>query len=598
MKNIFFIEFAKDVSLINKYFEQDDILIALSAEAASELDQRKIKYKTLQENYYSHKDYIKIVKDLEEQLIEIINNFDYALENFDEKFKKTNIKPFYRFIYFFKFLFDSIRVKIFELNNLFQMEEINKVKFFKVYNEPINQFYHYFDSDSIYQLLLKDMSKKYKFRIVEIEVGNKTVKKASLKSFIIKYIRLLKIKNNISLRGIIEKNNKSLLSVNCLEFENVENVFIENGWTVKHFPKINTIDKKDKIFAKHFLEEISKDKTIIGAFEFQEFNFFELIKNRVNYFSQDLNSILKYYNKLNSYMEKNKFDIVFFHTLTPFKPEGVLLPLICQNKKIPYVCWTHGAAGNNKTLSGYKFSDHLFGQHYFVYGEVYRKLLNEFHSNFKLITHTIGSAILNKRYLNYKAPNNKRKIITVVVGPTANKNLHHLFDDKYYRFDYYFPLKKVLEVLSKYSKKYKIIIRLHNDDKQKYIINNILKLYNVQDIELMDTKEISFDKVVKFSDLFINFWLSTTFYEQCFSHADIFMLNESDLTRQTKETLTNRAYYFENFDSFTKNLNKYLDEGIFYKKSKDKSFLINNLDWERRNSISKNALNIVENILR
>ena len=114
----------------------------------------------------------------------------------------------------------------------------------------------------------------------------------------------------------------------------------------------------------------------------------------------------------------------------------------------------------------------------------------------------------------------------------------------------------------------------------------------------MDTKEISFDKVVKFSDLFINFWLSTTFYEQCFSHADIFMLNESDLTRQTKETLTNRAYYFENFDSFTKNLNKYLDEGIFYKKSKDKSFLINNLDWERRNSISKNALNIVENILR
>ncbi|SVE15483.1 uncharacterized protein METZ01_LOCUS468337, partial [marine metagenome] len=61
MKNIFFVEFIEHVSLIDNYIEKDDIIIALSPEAASELDYRKIPYKRLQGDYYSHKEYIEIV---------------------------------------------------------------------------------------------------------------------------------------------------------------------------------------------------------------------------------------------------------------------------------------------------------------------------------------------------------------------------------------------------------------------------------------------------------------------------------------------------------------------------------------------------------
>ena len=72
MKNIFFVEFIKHVSLIDNYIEKDDIIIALSPEAASELDYRKIPYKRLQGDYYSHKEYIEIVPFLENQLFETI----------------------------------------------------------------------------------------------------------------------------------------------------------------------------------------------------------------------------------------------------------------------------------------------------------------------------------------------------------------------------------------------------------------------------------------------------------------------------------------------------------------------------------------------
>jgi hypothetical protein len=54
LKNIFFIEFVEHVIFINDFLEEEDIIIALSPEVASELDRKKISYKTLQEEYYLH----------------------------------------------------------------------------------------------------------------------------------------------------------------------------------------------------------------------------------------------------------------------------------------------------------------------------------------------------------------------------------------------------------------------------------------------------------------------------------------------------------------------------------------------------------------
>ena len=109
--------------------EKEDIIIALSPEVASELDYRKIPYKRLQDDYYSHQEYMEIVPFLEQQLFEIVNRLDLEVEKLNSDYKSTKIKPFYRFIYFFRFLFDSIRVKIFELNNLFSKENIQRVNF-------------------------------------------------------------------------------------------------------------------------------------------------------------------------------------------------------------------------------------------------------------------------------------------------------------------------------------------------------------------------------------------------------------------------------------------------------------------------------------
>jgi hypothetical protein len=595
-KNIFFVEFIENVESIDKFYEKNDIIIALSPEVASELDLKNIPYKTLQEDYYSHKDYVLIIDKLEKQLFKIIEKLDFELEKFDNNFELAKIKPFYRHIYFFKFIFDNIRVKIFELDSLFKKEHINKIKYFEVKNQPIINFYEFSDSESIYQKLLVPMSKNYNYTLNPIKLNqNVNIPIKSYSTLIKNFLRPIK-KSLVNIKFRPIKKSKKILSVNCREIESVGDYFAKEGWQIYPFTiKHNT--KVDEKFSKLFMGKLAVNKIILNEFSFLDIEFFNLIKNRIEFFCNSLISILDHYYSLDNYINKNNFNIVFFETLTPFKVENVLLPLICKNRKIPYVCWMHGGAGNNKTLNGYKFSDHIFGSHYFIYGEQYKDLIHKYNSKFKLIPHVTGSPLIIKRYANYIAPKNKKKVVTIVTGPTGNRNIYHLFDDPNYRFDYYFPLKAAIKIAAKYKNKYRVIIRLHDNKSQRDLINNLLKKNNAQHIELIDTKAMPFKKIVSISDLFINFIVSTTFYEECISNADIFIYDNSDLTNKTKKIINNRSFWFNNIKTFSNDLNKYLEDGIFHQKSNDNSFLNDNFNWNRKSEIAQNTYNTVKNIV-
>ena len=130
------------------------------------------------------------------------------------------------------------------------------------------------------------------------------------------------------------------------------------------------------------------------------------------------------------------------------------------------------------------------------------------------------------------------------------------------------------------------------------MLNNLLKSNNAQDIEIMETKFIAFEKIVNFSDLFINFWVSTTFYEECFSTADIFLFDQSDLTEQAKKSIIKRAFWFDNLEDYTKSLTRYLEDGLFYQKSNDRIFLQKYIDWNRRDQIAQNTLKIIKEITK
>ena len=83
-----------------------------------------------------------------------------------------------------------------------------------------------------------------------------------------------------------------------------------------------------------------------------------------------------------------------------------------------------------------------------------------------------------KKYSTRINPKNKKKIVTIVTGPCGNRNKHHLFDSPHYRFDYYFPLKAVIENISKFKDKYRIIIRAQNIKSLRDMLNNLLKSNN------------------------------------------------------------------------------------------------------------------------
>ena len=156
----------------------------------------------------------------------------------------------------------------------------------------------------------------------------------------------------------------------------------------------------------------------------------------------------------------------------------------------------------------------------------------------------------------------------------------------------------MIECVSKFQHKYRIIIRSHNIESQKIVLNNLLKINNAFNIELVDTRSSTFERIVNISDVFINFWVSTTFYEECMSKSDIFVFDDSDLTNETKGIINNRAFWFDDLQDCTKSITKYLEDGLFYQKCDDETFLQKYMDWDKKDQIPKHSLNIIEDIAR
>ena len=93
-------------------------------------------------------------------------------------------------------------------------------------------------------------------------------------------------------------------------------------------------------------------------------------------------------------------------------------------------------------------------------------------------------------------------------------------------------------------------------------------------------------------------WISTTFFEALYFDADIFVIEEDIFEKAFEQKLRNEIFYFENTDKFKFNLEKYLEEGHFYKYKKNlsKKYLLNFDNLNNRDKLLNEALdNISKN---
>ena len=148
------------------------------------------------------------------------------------------------------------------------------------------------------------------------------------------------------------------------------------------------------------------------------------------------------------------------------------------------------------------------------------------------------------------------------MGPWHTNRQYMAVNNQYHRFSYWEPIKEIIKLLINYKNKYHIIIRTSGNKAQKNSVKNILKKSNsLSSFEISDSScGEPFKDIVMKTDIFINTWCSTTFWEECLTNADIFLFESGDLTDRAKENISGRAFLYDNMEEFLEGLSGYLDK--------------------------------------
>lgn len=609
MVTIFFIEFIEDIESFLKHRDSSDIVIALRPEVSAELDILKVSHKSLRTDYYAHEDYMANANESKYYIKPLLSAMDEELWIHDPEYRNCNIRPFEMFIYLFKFPFGLLRSEMFELDNLFNKENVNKVKLIKHNTQTICSDLSFYDDESVYEKLVCLMQQKYRYDISAIDSKHndkndlaRGCKSRSGKDiYFVKQVKeLIKMFLRFKARSLNKKGN--ILSVDCDELLVIRQELISLGWSIHQFSDsifdVNPVPSKGSKYIG-LVSRFEKNKELMKSFEFLGVNFFGMIKSRLEYFCQNLGVTLKKYRILSDYMNRNNFDVVFFTTHAPFNVQNVMLPLICRERGIPYVCWMHGGYGANYKTAGYELSDYAFGQHYFVYGEEVKKSIDSCYSEYNLLTHVAGSPKIFKRYQDYTSPKNIRKVITFIGSVWSTNYLHPDVDSPSSRFSYWPLSKAILELLIQYRHIYRIIIRPRSYcSSQIETFRRFLKYHNAEEVDMISGYEKPFKEIVEDTDLFIAQNVSTTFWEASLSHADIFLMDDSDLTEAARKIVAKRAFLYTDLPEFIQGLRQYLDKDVFYQKSNDKTFLKSYMDFDRKDHPAEHVSQIIEGIIR
>ena len=612
MSDIFFLEFREDIPVFLEHRDPDDLVVAVRPEVAAELDIQGISYKCLQTDYYTHKEYMSNSLENNDRLMSILNSLDDSLWRTDRQFRDIELRPFQMFAQFFKISLQCLWSKVFELDKFFSKESVINVKIIKHPAKPVRDSLYFFDDESVYEKLLYLMRSRYKYEVKAI--GNNSPvgdDKVGFSDDVLNIPRQIRAHIIRQIKGLLKKSSRSehassemrgtILSVNCGELSYIEQELNNYGWSIDAFPG-GILDMRLSYMGEYaeLIDNFQRDKELVSKFNYLDFDCFGIFKSRLEYFCRNLGRILRNYRILSDYIGRRGFDIVFFSTHTPHEMQNVLLPFICRKYNIPYVCWMHGGYGANRVVHGYDITDYKFGQHYFVYGEGVKQLIDGDYSQYGLQTHVVGSPMIARRYRDYNAVLNGKKTITLVLPPWSTNRQYLEIDTPYSRFSYWEPIKASLELLVKYRDKYRIIIRGASSKAKPQLdtLTKFLKWHNAPEIKVSTADKMSFKAVVGLTDLFINFWVSTTFWEESFTKADIFLMDNSDLTEEARKTIPTRAFWYEDLAEFIKGLKEYLDRGVFYHKNNNQTFLKDYMDYDRRDHIATNVSETIEEIIK
>ena len=619
---VIFIEYYWQVEEILKNKEKfiNDIIISLFHETSYLLMSKKIRYFETDE-FCKHNELWTKYKDITINSLNIAKVLDETLWEIDGRFRKLKWNFFDDYHYVLKVSHDQL---YYYSELIYQV--INKYNPSEIWVADAAEIK--IDSDC----LISQNTSIFKFLLTSIESKNKKLKINYMKVINEKKIQYTNnyrdyfIKSSFNRLNKITKKLKNFIhKINFLfycYFSKPRYISVGSD-EISIFKKFYPKDSNK--FISYKCENLNDNKLKKNWIFFEEFikrlknntNFVELITHRGISSELIFHKILlkltkrldffftEYYN-LKKTVENLKPSSVIFQTTAPFYSPNIVFRKICKDLKIPFVSWIHGGTGLTNSLNIYDVTDYRLSKNIISWGiylkEVFKDstcILNQLNLQTGIEVFPVGSVRLDYAYKKHLIKKNTLKkskpVITFVAGHHQRKNQYYFgYNNKrnLWLEDY-----NVLKLLQKYQDRYEIIFKDYPTAGSPNLWKKALKDINANNI-LYVSNQKNLYTLLNMSDLVILPNMNTTFFDALYFDADIFVVDEDIFEKPFEQQLKDEIFYFKDNDKFISHLDKYLEEGKFYKRKKNKSrnyFLnfneINNRDKllnEALHSISKN----------
>ena len=598
-----------------KNYYKNDIIVSLDPETSYEFKRHKVEFFESSE-FCIHENLWKKYKEITETSLKITKNLDEALFNSDERFKKLNWKLFDDYHYVIKICFDQLYYfaeLISSLIEKYNPEEIlvtDSKKFF------FNEQFLLTTNNSVLKFLLKNLNNK-KIKISHMGIGKKIDQKNKkifsfgqpnhffLNNKIKKKLQNIYYKTNFLKEYFFTKTN--YLSIGCFEVEKLKKLYPEKTKNILIYSheSLHNNAKANNNFLKKFNEYLLNKTDYTKLVKHKNFTFQfileELIKNILLFLDFYINQY-----KLAKKIVKNKNpECLIFQSMSPFYSSNFIFRKICNDLNVPFINWQHGGY-NTYSLPGYDVVDYRLCKNHISYGDYLGDLikdekcvLNNLDLQKNQNIYSVGSprfTVQNKNIFPAKKLEKHKYNILFMFGAYTRKNQFYFgynrknADNSLWKFQY-----EILCILKEYQDKYNIVFKDYPNgfpNMWKKVLNDI------------DAKKISYisDKssvkdLLKMSDLNILPWMSTTFFESLYFESDIFIVDQDIYQKPFEGEIKKEIYCFKNHEKFKIELKKYLEEGKFYKTTKNycRKYFLNLNNSKNMFEYFNYALNQVKN---
>jgi len=595
--------------------EGGEIIISFTPDTNYALERNKINFVDIC-SYYDWDELWNQYPNYRRKLIQLTNRLDEIVLQIDNNYKNNNLNCFEYLHYLIMTSFDQINFYIYILLRIFEKHQPQKVTCLKTRDMVLNE--NLLFEDSMIGYLVKSFKPKFNY-VVEYMDYTESVPDVNYYQTKYPYIYRTKIQIKNIIRPIkswlynkihdyykyLWRPDNCILSVSCREINVLRTSLVKQGIDVLCLDKTYPLSKINSKYenTEKIINVLRNDDVVRSLLVSNEIDYYGIIILQIREMLNNYNYYLSGYKTVKKIFTTRKIRSVIFGTMAPFNAFNIFVANLCRENNIPYTCWMHGGYGANYSLYGYTATDYRLAKHHFVYGRAVSKLLESEKCIINILgihglkSHIVGTPYFERLYKNYKKPNNyKKKILLTIGNQISSSSIYFGMNKPYYNYFNWDEHRAIINVLVKYQYKYEIVIKDLPTLNMRDTWEDLLFDLGGGSIKVI-SHERPYRNVLIESDLHIFTWVSTPFFESLFTDSDIFLLDLSDLTDESKELFEKYICFSSSIDSFVEQLDKYLSEGIFYTQNKAnlKDFFIDGYNKEQRADVVSEAIYSVIN---